>query len=362
MSIELDKPHCWSADMDLKDLLHIAVENQASDLHITEGMPPVFRVNGDLIPLKTEPLTREDTKRMVYGVLSDAQKVKFEEALELDLSLYIPGLSRFRVNVHQQKGSVEAAFRGVSLNIRSLEELGLPPIVASLSAKSNGLVILTGPTGTGKTTTLAAMVELINTQRKCLIVTVEDPIEYLFTNKLSIIKQREVGSDTLSFADALKHVLRQDPNVILIGEMRDLETIATSITAAETGHLVLSTLHTPDAAQTIDRIIDVFPSHQQQQIKIQLSSCIQGIVAQQLLQRKDGIGRVAAVEVMIGTPAVRACIREQRTQQLPTLIQTGTQYGMISMDKSIKNLYLQGIISYEVAVSKAKNMDEFKNL
>jgi twitching motility protein PilT len=348
--------------MDLRDLLRIAVENQASDLHITEGMPPVFRINGELIPLNEAALSREDTKRMVYGVLSDAQKVKFEETLELDLSLYIPGLSRFRVNVHQQKGSIEAAFRGVSLNIRSLDELGLPPIVTSLASKSNGLVILTGPTGTGKTTTLAAMVELINTQRKCLIVTVEDPIEYLFINKQSIIKQREVGSDTISFAEALKHVLRQDPNVILIGEMRDLETISTAITAAETGHLVLSTLHTPDAAQTIDRIIDVFPPHQQQQIKIQLSGSIQGIVAQQLLSRKDGMGRVVAVEVMIGTPAVRACIREQRTQQLPTLIQTGSQYGMISMDKSIKNLYLQGIISYEVAISKAKNLDEFKNL
>ena len=348
--------------MDLRELLHLAVENHASDLHITEGMPPVFRINGELIPLNSDPLTRDDTKRMVYGILKDAQKIKFEETLELDFSLYIPGLSRFRVNVHQQKGSVEAAFRGVSLNIRSLQELGLPPIVSRLAEKTSGLVLLTGPTGTGKTTTLAAMVELINEQRKCLIVTIEDPIEYLFTNKLSIIKQREVGSDTLSFADALKHVLRQDPNVILIGEMRDLETIATAITAAETGHLVLSTLHTPDAPQTIDRIIDVFPPHQQSQIKIQLSSCIQGIVSQQLLPRKDGNGRVVAVEVMIGTPAVKACIREQRTQQLPTLIQTGSQYGMVSMDKSLKNLYLQGIISYEVAISKAKNLDEFKNI
>lgn len=348
--------------MDLRELLRTAAENEASDLHITEGMPPILRINGELIPLESPALTREDTKRMVYGVLTDAQKVKFEEQLELDFSLYIPQISRFRVNVHQQKGSVEAAFRGVSLKIRSLAELGLPPVVGRLACKPNGLVILTGPTGTGKTTTLAAMVELINSQRRCLIMTIEDPIEYLFKNNLSIIKQREVGSDTHSFASALKHVLRQDPDVILIGEMRDLETIATAITAAETGHLVMSTLHTADAAQTVDRIIDVFPAHQQQQIKIQLASCLQGVVAQQLLPRKDGKDRVAAVEVMMGTDAVRSCVREHRTQQLPTMIQTGSQFGMITMDKSIKNLYLQGLITYEAAVSKVKNIDEFKNL
>jgi twitching motility protein PilT len=222
--------------------------------------------------------------------------------------------------------------------------------------------MITGPTGMGKTTTLAAMVDLINTQRRCLVVTIEDPIEYLFRNKQSIIKQREVGSDTHSFATALKHVLRQDPDVILIGEMRDLETIATAMTAAETGHLVLSTLHTPDAPQTIDRIIDVFPPHQQQQIMVQLAGCIQGIVAQQLLPRKDGLGRIVSTEIMIGTDAVRACIRERRTHQLNTIIQTGSQHGMITMDKSIKELYLRGIIAYETAVSHAKNPQEFRNL
>ena len=348
--------------MDLRDLLRICTEKQASDLHITEGMPPILRVNGDLYPLDYPPLTRDDTKRMVYSVLSDAQKIRFEEELELDFSLYVPEISRFRVNVHQQKGSIEAAFRGVSLRIWTLDELGMPPSLKVLADRPNGLVILTGPTGTGKTTTLAGMVEHINTHRRCLVITVEDPIEYLFKNKQSVVKQREVGSDTLSFPRALKHVLRQDPDVILIGEMRDLETIATAVTAAETGHLVLSTLHTPDAAQAIDRIIDVFPAHQQQQIMVQLSSCMQGVVAQQLLPRKDGRGRIAAVEVMIGTPAVRACIREHRTQQLPTMIQTGTQFGMISMDKSIKNLYMGGLITYEAAVSKARNIEEFKNL
>jgi len=347
---------------DLKELLQLVVEKNASDLHLTEGEPPVLRVDGELLPADAPRLTADDTKRLVYSVLTDKQKVTFEETLELDFSLYIPNISRFRVNVHQQRGSVEAAFRVVLLNIRSLEELGLPPIVGKLAMKPNGLVIITGPTGMGKTTTLAAMVDLINTQRKCLIVTIEDPIEYLFKNKKSIIKQREVGSDTHSFASALKHVLRQDPDVILIGEMRDLETIATAVTAAETGHLVLSTLHTPDAPQTVDRIIDVFPPHQQQQIMIQLAGCIQGIVAQQLLARKDGKGRIVATEIMVGTDAVRSCVREHRTQQLPTIIHTGSQYGMTTMDKSLKELYLKGIITYETAVSRAKNVSEFRNL
>jgi twitching motility protein PilT len=347
---------------DLKELLQLVVERNASDLHLTAEEPPILRIDGELVPVDGPRLTADDTKRMLYGVLSDKQKVTFEEELELDFSLYIPNISRFRVNVHQQRGCVEAAFRVVILNIRSIEELGLPAIVGKLALKPNGLVIITGPTGMGKTTTLAAMVDLINTDRKCLIVTIEDPIEYLFTNKTSIIKQREVGSDTHSFAAALKHVLRQDPDVILVGEMRDLETISTAITAAETGHLVLSTLHTPDAPQTVDRIIDVFPPHQQQQIKIQLAGCIQGIVAQQLLPRKDGKGRIVSTEIMVGTDAVRSCIREHRTQQLPTIIQTGSQYGMTTMDKSLKDLYLRGIITYETAVARAKNVSEFRNL
>ncbi len=347
---------------DLRDLLQLVVEKSASDLHMTDGEPPILRIDGELVPVDGPRLTGDDTKRLLYGVLTDKQKVKFEEELELDFSLYIPNISRFRVNVHQQRGCVEAAFRVVILTIRGLEELGLPPIVGKLAMKPNGLVIITGPTGMGKTTTLAAMVDLINNDRRCLIVTIEDPIEYLFKNKKSIIKQREVGSDTHSFASALKHVLRQDPDVILVGEMRDLETISTAVTAAETGHLVLSTLHTPDAPQTVDRIIDVFPPHQQQQIMIQLAGCIQGIVAQQLLPRKDGRGRVVATEVMVGTDAVRSCVREHRTQQLATIIQTGSQYGMQTMDKSLKELYLRGIITYEAAVARAKNINEFRDL
>ncbi len=347
---------------DLRDLLQLVVKKNASDLHLTDGEPPILRIDGELMPADSPRLTADDIKRLLYGVLTDKQKVTFEEELELDFSLYIPNISRFRVNVHQQRGCVEAAFRVVILNIRSLEELGLPTIVSKLAMKPNGLVVITGPTGMGKTTTLAAMVDLINSQRRCLIVTIEDPIEYLFKNKKSIIKQREVGSDTHSFASALKHVLRQDPDVILVGEMRDLETISTAVTAAETGHLVLSTLHTPDAPQTVDRIIDVFPPHQQQQIMIQLAGCIQGIVAQQLLPRKDGKGRIVATEVMVGTDAVRSCIREHRTQQLATIIQTGMQYGMQTMDKSLKELYLKGIITYEAAIARAKNVNEFRNL
>jgi len=348
--------------LDLRELLRLVVERKASDLHLTEEEPPMLRVDGELVPTEGPRLSADDTKRLIYSVLTDKQKVQFEETLELDFSLYMPNISRFRVNVHQQRGAVEAAFRVVLLNIRSIEELGLPAIVGKLALKPNGLVMITGPTGMGKTTTLAAMVDLINTQRRCLVVTIEDPIEYLFRNKQSIIKQREVGSDTHSFAIALKHVLRQDPDVILIGEMRDLETIATAMTAAETGHLVLSTLHTPDAPQTIDRIIDVFPPHQQQQIMVQLAGCVQGIVAQQLLPRKDGLGRVVSTEIMIGTDAVRACIRERRTHQLNTIVQTGSQYGMTTMDKSLKELYSRGIITYETALSHAKNPQEFRNL
>ena len=291
--------------MDIKQLLETVVKRGASDLHLTVGVPPMLRIDGELISTDLDNLTPEDSKRLIYGILSDSQKVRFEEDLELDLSLSIKGLSRFRVNVHMERGSVEAAFRIVPLGIRTIEELGLPPVVADLSRRPNGLVLVTGPTGVGKTTTLAAMANLISQEKRCLIITIEDPIEYLLPHKRSIIKQREVHSDTKSFANALRHVLRQDPDVILVGEMRDLETISTALTAAETGHLVLSTLHTPDAPQTIDRIIDVFPSHQQQQIKVQLASCLQGIISQQLLPCANGQGRAVAVEILVATTGIR---------------------------------------------------------
>ncbi len=349
--------------MEIAELLKEAVQINASDLHIIANAPPVFRINGELILAEDYPLMKgEDTKKLIYGFLSDSQKVIFEEKKELDFSLNIPKVTRFRVNVHIQRGNVEAALRVVPLKIPAVEELNLPEIVKTLIDRPNGMIIVTGPTGMGKTTTLASLVDRINEENKYLIITVEDPIEYIHTNKQGVVKQREVGSDTLSFANALKYTLRQDPDVISVGEMRDLETIATALTAAETGHLVLTTLHTPDAPQTIDRIIDVFPPHQQQQIKIQLSGCLQAIISQLLLPRADQEGRILATEILIATSATRALIREQRTEQIPSSIQTGAQFGMQSMDKCLKELYQKGLITYETALSRAKNPLDFKKM
>jgi twitching motility protein PilT len=348
--------------MEIRDLLLLCIEKHASDLHITDNEPPILRIDGNLHRTGLSIVDKQETKKMIYGILTNAQKEIFERELELDFSLALPGLDRFRVNVHIQRGSVEAAFRRVPLTIPEIQELGLPPIVTELARKPNGLVLVTGPTGMSKTTTLAAMINLINNERECLIVAIEDPIEFVFTNKKSIIKQREVYSDTHSFAEALRHALRQDPNVIVVGEMRDLETISTTLTAAETGHLVLATLHTPDAPQTVERIIDVFPPHQQQQVRLQLADSLQGVVSQLLLPHASGQGRVLATEVMIGTPGIRNLIREQEIEQIPTLMQTGGQYGMKTMDKSLKELCQQGAVSLDVALSKAKNMDEFKQL
>ena len=349
--------------MDLKTFLKRAVEKKASDLHITAESVPIVRIDGRLIPLSDFPkLGREDCKRLIYSVLNDRQKATFERELELDFSLEIPGLNRFRVNVHMQRGSVEAAFRLVSLNIKAIEELGLPGIVTELCNKTQGLILVTGPTGVGKTTTLAAMVDLINNKRQAIIIVIEDPIEYVHVNKRSVVKQREVYSDTRSFAASLTHALRQDPNVIVVGEMRNLETISTALTAAETGHLVLATLHTPNASQTIDRIIDVFPPYQQQQVKIQLAGSLQAVVSQQLLPRKGSGGRVLATEIMVATPAIRNLVREHETEQLLTHIQTGFQYGMHTMDKSLKSLFQKGIIDEEVFKTYIRNPDEVRNL
>jgi twitching motility protein PilT len=350
------------ANVDIKDLLRYAVDKDASDLHFTEGLPPTLRIDGTLQQTTYPALSRDDSKKIIYSILNDNQKIRFETELELDFSLYIPGLSRFRVNVHMQRGSIEAAFRVIPSKIKTIEELGLPAVVADLARKSNGLVLATGPTGMGKSTTLAAMVDLINSERRALIISIEDPIEYVHKNKKSIVKQREVGSDTKSFANALKHALRQDPDVILVGEMRDLETISTAITAAETGHLVLSTLHTPDAPQTIDRLIDIFPPHQQKQIMIQLAGSLQGVICQQLLPKKSGTGRVVACEIMTATSAVRSLIREQKTEQLSTVIQTNAKFGMVTMDKTLKKLYEEGLIDEETINFKAKDRGEFDSL
>lgn len=348
--------------IEIRDLLLLCIKEKASDLHLTEKEPPILRIDGKLNRINQPPLNREDLKRMIYSILTNPQKEILEQSLELDFSLALAGMDRFRVNVHIQRGSVEAAFRRVPLRIFSLEELGLPPIVRDLARKPNGLVLITGPTGTGKTTTLAAIIDLINNEKECLIVCIEDPIEFVHTNKKSMIKQREVYSDTHSFAEALRHVLRQDPNVIMVGEMRDLETISTTLTAAETGHLVLATLHTPDAPQTIQRIIDVFPPYQQTQVRLQLADCLQGVVSQLLLPRGLGQGRIIATEVMIGTPGIRNLIREQEIEQIATLMQTGSQYGMKTMDKSLKELFQQGLINLDVAMSKVKSPEEFRQL
>jgi len=348
--------------MEIRDLLVMCIEKGASDLHITENEPPILRIDGRLIRTELEKLNKQALKIMVYGVLSNSQKEIFERELELDFSLALPGLDRFRVNIHTQKGSVEAAFRRIPLEIPNVAGLGLPKIIIDLADKPNGLVLVTGPTGMGKTTTLAAMINHINSERECLITCIEDPIEFVYSNKKSVVKQREVYSDTHSFAQALRHALRQDPNVIVVGEMRDLETISTALTAAETGHLVLATLHTPDAPQTVSRIIDVFPPHQQTQVKMQLSDCLQGVISQLLLPHSSGKGRVLCTEVMVATPGIRNLIREQEIEQIPTLMQTGSQHGMHTMDKSLKELHQKGMITLDMAMSKVKNREEFKQL
>ncbi len=343
-------------------LLREAVERGASDLHLSRGVPPTIRLDGYLVPLDYPPLTKQECEGLVLSLLSDPQRARFEQDWELDISLDLPDAGRFRTNVHRQRGGVEAAFRVVNDVILPLRRLGLPGVVEEIARKHSGLILVTGPTGSGKTTTLASVVDQINTERQSMVITVEDPIEYVHSNKRSIIKQREVTSDTRGFGAALRHVLRQDPDVIVIGEMRDLETIQTALTAAETGHLVFATLHTPDASQTIDRIIDVFPPHQQEQVRIQAANTLQAIVAQQLIPVPGNRGRVVAVEILIANVAARKIVRSGKTEQLYTLMQTGWEQGMITMDKSLKTLYQQGLISFDDAISRSKYPQEFDNI
>lgn len=349
-----------SATMD--ELLIKTLDYKASDLHITTGVPPIIRINGDLRALDYPKLLPNDTRELVYSILTQEQRDAFERNWEYDFSYSMPGKGRFRVNVYFQRGSVAAAFRTIPVKIPTIEELRLPPICGDFALKPRGFVLVTGPTGSGKSTTLAALINIINQTRSCHIITIEDPIEFLHPHKKSIVNQREVGSDTHSFADSLKFSLRQDPDVILIGEMRDLETIQTALTAAETGHLVFATLHTVDAPQTIDRIIDVFPPHQQQQVRIQLSGCIQGIIAQQLLPTKDGKGRIVAAEIMVATAGVRNLVREGKTHQIYTAIQTGQKYGMQTLDMALTDLVKRGWITYEVALQKAQDPASLKQM
>jgi twitching motility protein PilT len=360
--LDLKEHVIFDMPKDIRELLLTTVNRGASDLHLTSDMPPILRIDGELTPLNEPPFSADELKKIIYGLMSDTQKTVFEEEKELDFSLAILGLDRFRVNVHNQRCCVEAAFRHVPMSIPTLDELGLPAVASTLARKMEGLVLLTGPTGMGKSTTLAAMVQMINNERRCMIMSIEDPIEFIHTNKKSIIKQREVYRDTHSFPEALKRCLRQDPDVIVVGEMRDLETISTALTAAETGHLVFATLHTPDAPQTVERIIDVFPPHQQHQVRQQLSAALQGVLSQRLLPKAGGKGRVLAVEVMTATPAIRNLIREGAVEQMITAIQTGAQYGMRTMDRSLKDHLEAGRITYETAISHAKSIEEFKYL
>ena len=330
--------------MEILELLRIAIEAGASDVHITVASPPIMRVNGKLVRMNDVKLTPEDTHRIIRAMLTDAQRLNFEEKGELDFSYSYPSLGRFRVNIYKQRGSASMALRIVALTIPTMEELKLPSVLKELASKQRGLILVTGPTGSGKSTTLASMLDYMNHTRNDHIITIEDPIEYLHKHDLSVINQREIGNDSHSFANALRAALRQDPDVIQVGEMRDLETISTAITAAETGHLVLSTLHTIGAAKTVDRIIDVFPPHQQQQIRVQLASVLEAVVSQQILPKVDGLGRVAAFEIMIANTAIRNLIREGKTHQMQTVIQTGSNQGMQTMDASLLDLYKKRII------------------
>ncbi|MBI5739374.1 MAG: type IV pilus twitching motility protein PilT [Nitrospirae bacterium] len=346
----------------LYDLLKIMIDKGASDLHISTGTPPRIRVDGRLAPLEGEPLGSADTKALCYSILTDTQKHKFEENNELDLSFGMKGLSRFRANIFMQRGAVAGAFRMIPYNVRTFGELGLPAIISELTRKPRGLILVTGPTGCGKSSTLAAMIDKINKERQEHIITIEDPIEYLHSHRSCLINQREVNSDTASFKDALRYVLRQDPDIVLIGEMRDLETIEAALTVSETGHLTFASLHTNNAIQTINRVIDVFPAHQQEQIRVQLSFVLEGIISQQLIPKKGG-GRALAVEIFIPTPAIRNLIREDKTHQIYSMMQTGqAKFGMQTMNQSLFELYKKGLITHDDALAKATIPDELLNM
>jgi twitching motility protein PilT len=361
-------------DLHIDELLHIVVDRNCSDLHLCANSEPVIREDGKLKRLNYEKFTPQQTQRMIYEIVTDDQITRFEQTLELDCSYQLPMplhmrqpgggsvRARFRVNVYRDRGAIAAAFRLISSRIPTCKELSLPPILEQLSEKPRGLILVTGPTGSGKSTSLAAMINHLNTNFAHHIITIEDPIEYLHQHKQSVINQRELGGDTLSFSNSLRASLREDPDIILVGEMRDTETIALAITAAETGHLVFATLHTNNAAESIDRMIDVFPPGQQEQIRVQLSNNIVAIIAQQLLPRANGPGRIPANEIMVASPAIRNLIRENKTHQIPSMIQTSAAAGMQSMDQCLRDLYLKGIITLEDAMTRCMNIEELKKM
>jgi twitching motility protein PilT len=349
--------------LDFAELLMEVIERNASDLHLTAGAHPTVRVRGRLTPLEDYPvLTTEQTREIVYSILTNDQRQRLENEWQIDFAYAIPERARFRVNAYYQRAAIGAAFRLIPFSIKSVDELGLPPVLHELARKPRGFVLVTGPTGSGKSTSLAAVVDEINETREEHIMTIEDPIEFLHGHKKCIVNQREIGSDAQSFALGLKAALRQDPDVILVGEMRDLETIHTALTAAETGHLVFATLHTQDTPQTIDRIIDVFPASQQQQVRVQLSVALQGIVTQTLLPTADGAGRVAACEVLLATPAIRNLIREGKTHQIYSSLQTGGNIGMQTMDAALATLVRQGKITAKLAESRSTTPEELRRL
>jgi twitching motility protein PilT len=339
------------------------LDKSASDLHVTTGSPPQLRIDGELVPLRTDALTPVDTKQLCYSVLTDAQKLRFEEDQELDLSFGVKGMARFRANLFVQRGAVAGAFRLIPFNIIPLEDLGVPKVVSELCEKPRGLVLVTGPTGSGKSTTLASMVDRINTRHRSHIVTIEDPIEFLHPHKQCLVNQREVGSDTQGFQKALRHILRQDPDVVLVGEMRDLETIEAALTIAETGHLCLATLHTTSALGSINRIIDVFPPHQQSQVRAVLSFVLEGVVSQTLIPRASGSGQVLCAEVMVPTPAIRNLIREDKMHQVYSQMQLGqSKHGMCTMNQSLTDLFVRRIITLDDAMARSSDIDELKTL
>jgi twitching motility protein PilT len=353
--VGLDETH-------IDELLNEMVQRGSSDLHICVGVPPIIRIDGQLTALNFTKFDSMQTQRMLYDILSDEQIQRFEDTWELDFSYSLQDVSRFRVNIFKDKGTVAAAFRLIPIKIPTLRELGLPAVLETITRRPRGLVLVTGPTGSGKSTSLAAMINQINTERSSHIITIEDPIEYLHQHRLSVINQREVGQDTKEFANALRAALREDPDVILVGEMRDLETMSNAIRAAETGHLVFATLHTNSAASTVDRVVDSFPASQQEQIRLMLSNSLEAVLCQQLLPRAGMPGRVCCMEIMIATPAIRNLIREAKSHQVTSIIQTSGNVGMQTMDQHLRDLYQKGVITYDEAMTRAMSQEELKNM